>query len=62
MTEDTSNNNELASGLARAQRKLAALTEAGIAVRKISIISSEPAFMLGFDDAPAAAGHGQRRR
>lgn len=60
MPEDISNNHALASGLARASAKLKALTEAGIAVRKVTVFNAEPAFMLGADeDAPEAP---RRRR
>ena len=53
-TEDVTHNQELAAGLARATNRLAKLTEAGVAVRKITVINAEPAFMLGFeDDTPA---------
>jgi hypothetical protein len=54
MQEDVTRNHELANGLARASAKLDALTKAGIAVRKITVINGEPAFMLGADEEMSA--------
>lgn len=54
MQEDVTRNHELADGLTRAAAKLEALTKAGIAVRKITVINAEPAFMLGADEEMSA--------
>lgn len=56
MSDDITRNHALAAGLSRAAERLHALTEAGIAVRKIEIYNAEPAFMLGRDQEDSA-GH-----